>query len=101
MQKRELNHLHRNIRRILRTNGIAVVTIFPKYKCRKMAKESINIHWVLNEEFGYVILNIDTLTLFNTIRERLKLSRIRTRDLEKAAIYRYPKKAFIYVKLNK
>ena len=87
-------NVQKKIRSDLRKLGITTTKRFPRFKCRRAAKESLNPHWAIKESFGFVILNIDSLKTYNNVLNMLKLPRLRTRNLDKKAMYRFPRKAF-------
>jgi len=88
------NKLRRGLRKKMNSLGFNVVKRYPKMKCRRAAKKDLQVHWVIEETFGYVILNIHTLKSYNVIIERMKLKRLRSRDLNKKAVYRFPKNKY-------
>ena len=86
--------LRKKLRKDINGLGIKVVRYFPKRKCRKLAADTLNVHWVLKESFGFVMLNLSSLKTYNTIKQRLKLTKLRSRDLNKICKYRFPLKVW-------
>jgi len=62
-----------------------------------MAKKEQKVHWVFAEKYGYVILNVETVKLYNHARMKNGIKKLRVRDMNRIAIFRFPKKAFIYL----
>lgn len=65
-----------------------------------MARRHLSIWWVFKEPEGFMVLNIDGIDRFNHARKKNNLSKIRVRDANKMAVYRYPKKGWNVIKTN-
>jgi len=85
---------NKTIRQGLRNKGISVFRTFPRIRTRLLAIKEQRVHWVFAEKYGFVALNIETLKLYNHGRTKNGLPKLRARDCNKMAIYRFPKKAF-------
>jgi hypothetical protein len=65
-----------------------------------LALRTMSIWWVFAEPEGFMLLDIDGIDRFNKARKKNNLSKIRVRDANKMAVYRYPSKGWNVVKTH-
>lgn len=102
IKKHALKVKRRRIRRKLRRSGLLIYRslFIAKIKTRIIARRTMSIWWVFKEPEGYMVLNIDGIERFNQARKKSNLSKIRIRDANKMAVYRFPKKGWNIIKTN-
>jgi hypothetical protein len=90
----------RNIRIKLRRSGLRIYRNLMSAKLMAwiMALRTMSVYWVFAEPEGFLLLDIDGIDRFNKARKKNNLSKIRVRDANKMAVYRYPKKGWNVIK---
>ncbi len=90
----------RQIRRKLRKSGLKVyrTLITAKVMSWILALRTMSVWWVFAEPEGFMVLDIDGIERFNKARKKNNLSKIRVRDANKMAVYRFPKKGWNVIK---
>jgi len=88
------------IRKKLREKKIECrTTLFgAKIAARKQFRKKGTTHWVFAETFGFVILDLSGVDLFNQARKKNGIRKLRERDINKISVYRFPKKALIILR---
>lgn len=68
-----------------------------KFMARRGSRQSLQVHWVIKQSGGYMVLNVDGLNRLNKINESVRkikhsnyTKKIRERDLTRSAIFRTP-----------
>jgi len=60
----------------------------------------MSIWWVFAEPEGFMVLDIDGIERFNKARKKNGLSKIRVRNANSMAVYRFPKKGWNVIKTH-
>jgi len=96
---------HRQLRRDLRSKGMPITrtVVGARLLCRWLYLKHGNPHWVFAEQYGFVILNLITAQGVNHARKKNQIRRMRLRDMNRMAVFQFPRKGWMYKKekLNK
>jgi len=61
---------------------------------RKLARKNREIRWVFAEPEGFLVVNFEEMDRINQARMKNNIKKMRSRDMNRIAIYRYPQKAW-------
>jgi hypothetical protein len=66
-----------------------------KFMARRLSRQVLQVHWVIKQEEGYMVINTDSMQRLNKVKEAVaKIKRMpfcdkfRERDLNRSAIYK-------------
>ena len=94
---------NQKIRNSLREKGIPVkrTILGARFLCRARYWRHAGPQWVFAEVYGFVILDLVTIDLYNHARMKNGMKKLRIRDMDKMAVFRHPRKAWMYNKSKK
>ena len=76
----------------LTTLGIFWSFILPlaRWKAKRKHRRTGKVQWLFEEEYGFVVLDIEGFKYYTRIRFRHNVQKLRPREADKICILRYP-----------
>jgi hypothetical protein len=91
---RIVNMNNKTQRRLVRKLGFKIYRylLIAKLMAWIYSRANMEVFWVLKQQEGYLLVNIDAFNKLNRLAKMRNKNKIRVRNLDKGCVYRFPKR---------